>query len=372
MTQAEPNSLVLIVDDNPKNLQILGKMLTENGLSAVAAQNGQQALEYAGENLPEIILLDIMMPGMDGIEVCKHLKEDEKTKPIPVIFITALSDVNDKMRAFEAGGADYITKPFVQEEVLARLNIHLENSRLLNSLSESNRHLRELNDLKNSFLGIAAHDIRSPLGSVVGIVELMLAGDFGEMTEEQREFISLIHNAGKQILNLVSDLLDVSIIESGNLKLSPEKQQIKPLLEERLKLHQISSNKKGIQLKTRLDEIPEFYFDQERIGQVVDNLLSNAIKFSPEGAEIEVNLSHSEGKVIVFVKDNGPGIPEADQAQLFGMYRKLSAKPTAGEKSSGLGLAITKKIIDAHEGEIEVESHSGKGTLFKVVLPLKN
>ncbi|MBU2513680.1 hybrid sensor histidine kinase/response regulator [bacterium] len=371
MTDTNQKPSVLIVDDNPKNLQVLGSLLTQNGYSAVAAQGGEQALEYIKKKEPEIILLDIMMPGMDGIEVCKRLKDDEDTREIPILFITALTEVNDKIKAFAAGGADYLTKPFVKEEVLARIEVHLKNARYLKQLTETNQHLKDLNKLKDDFLGMATHDIRSPLSGVNGVIDLILTGELGEINDQQREFLELILKSGKQIMNLVNDLLDISVIESGNLKLTFENCRIRSIIEDRIRLHQFTVKKKEIMIISDLKDNPELTLDPERFGQVLDNLLSNAAKFSPEKSKIFVSLEADKTDVIIKIRDEGPGISKEDQEKLFGMYRKLSARPTSGEKSSGLGLAIARKIIDGHQGDIYVESSLGKGATFVIVLPLK-
>ncbi len=370
MEDPENKPVVLIVDDNPKNLQVLGNLLTQNNCRVIAAQSGQQALDYLNSQLPEIILLDVMMPGMNGFEVCDRLKNQETTKGIPVLFITALDGVKDKIRAFKAGGVDYITKPFVSEEVLARVNVHLQNGRLLSSLKISNDYQKDLNELKNRFLGIAAHDIRSPLAGAMGIVQLLLIEELGKINSDQREVLELVKSSGNQILNLISDLLDVSVIESGNLKLNFSETSLTTMIRDKVRLHQFAVKQKNIRITTELSDAPNVTIDPERFGQVLDNLLSNAAKFSPENSHILVKLEMDDNNILTSVVDSGPGISDEDREQLFGLYRRLTAKPTAGEKSSGLGLAISKKIMDAHQGDIIVTSPPGEGATFTIVLPL--
>ena len=370
MEDPENKPVVLIVDDNPKNLQVLGNLLTQNNCRVIAAQSGQQALDYLNSQLPEIILLDVMMPGMNGFEVCDRLKNQETTKGIPVLFITALDGVKDKIRAFKAGGVDYITKPFVSEEVLARVNVHLQNGRLLSSLKISNDYQKDLNELKNRFLGIAAHDIRSPLAGAMGIVQLLLIEELGKINADQREVLELVKSSGSQILNLISDLLDVSVIESGNLKLNFSETSLTTMIRDKVRLHQFAVKQKNIRITTQLSDAPNVTIDPERFGQVLDNLLSNAAKFSPENSHILVKMETDENNILISVVDSGPGISDEDREQLFGLYRRLTAKPTAGEKSSGLGLAISKKIMDAHQGDIIVTSPPGEGATFTIALPL--
>lgn len=361
--------LVLIVDDDPRNLQVLGSVLVKNGYKTAAAKSGAQALDYLQKKKPDAILLDVMMPEMDGFEVCKRLKADPALEEIPVLFITALAETSDKLKAFTSGGVDYITKPFVEEEVLARIRVHLENSRLLKEMTEANQALSDLNQLKNKFLGIAAHDLRNPLTSIIGFSDMFLEGDMGSLDKDQERVIRLVASAGSQMLQLVNDLLDVSVIESGNLKLKPLKGDFKALIEERISIANVSAGRKNIRIDSTLTDVSDLLFDSTRMAQVIDNLISNAVKFSDEGSLVQISLKQLNHQVEFSVKDQGPGLSEEDQKMLFGEFQKLSSKPTAGEKSTGLGLAITKKIIEAHQGQISVESKSGEGATFTVLLP---
>lgn len=362
--------VILIVDDNPGNLQLLGSLLSLNHFDVVAAIDGVQALEFVEKTTPDIILLDMIMPNLSGLDVCKRLKSNPSLSEIPVIFITALNEVEDKINAFAAGGADFITKPIVEEEVIARIRVHLENSRLLKQLKETNEYLKDINALKDKFLGIAAHDIRSPLAGISGLLETIIEGGIGEINPQQREMLTLAFNSSKQVFNIVGDLLDISVIESGNLSLNYEPASLTQIVEERVRFHQYSIKKKNIAIQTHLKETPPILIDKGRIEQVLDNLLSNAAKFSPENSEIHVSVTLTEKTIEFGVQDKGPGLSQHDQEKLFGIFRKLSAKPTSGEKSSGLGLAICKKIIDAHKGTIQVTSSPGDGATFTVSLPV--
>ena len=236
--------------------------------------------------------------------------------------------------------------------------------------SEAERKLVELNELKNKFLGIAAHDLRNPLAAIMSFSEIILEEETGPINEEQREFLDIIHNSSKFMLSLLNDLLDVSMIESGKLELKMEKGSLKNLIIERVNINKTIASKKNIDLKTDIKEIQDTRFDANRIAQVVDNLISNAIKFSERDSKIYVTLSADKNKAVISVKDEGPGISKEDQVKLFNEFQKLTARPTAGEKSTGLGLAIVKKIIDAHKGNISVDSELGKGTTFYFTLPL--
>lgn len=235
-------------------------------------------------------------------------------------------------------------------------------------INKQNIELQELNELKNKFLGMAAHDLRSPLGAVQGFTELILEEEDLE-EEERKDYLLTINQASKQMLSLINDLLDVSAIESGKFDITLKLANMKVIIENRIKLISLSANSKKIAIITALDDVPEINFDKERISQVIDNLLSNAIKFSKPGTTIKVSLESDNEEVIFYVKDQGPGIPPEDVEKLFAEFQKLSNKPTAGEKSTGLGMAIVKKIVDGHNGKVSVQSKVGEGAEFKISLP---
>jgi signal transduction histidine kinase len=239
-------------------------------------------------------------------------------------------------------------------------------------LTQANKKLVELNDLKNKFLGIASHDLRNPLASIRGYSKFLL--DRGTQVKEdtRHEFLTTITNVSGSMLELISNLLDISVIESGQLKLNPEKSSIKKLAEEKIHLQQILADKKNIVLNAELDEVPEFYFDANRMGQVVDNLLSNAVKYSPPDREVYIKLDSDGKNMTLSVKDEGPGIPLNERGKLFKHFQKLSTRPTGGEASSGLGLAIAQRIVEEHQGTIGVESEPGEGARFYFSIPTRN
>jgi len=358
---------VMVVDDTEANVHILVETLGDDYEVSVA-MDGQSALEYVDSDPPDLILLDVMMPEIDGYEVCRRLKADEATRDIPVIFVTSMGETKDETKGLELGAVDYITKPISPPIVRARIRTHLELKRLRDDLSEMARHMERLSQEKNKFLGMAAHDLRNPLVSIRGFSELMLEGDL--TSEEEKNFSTMIHDAAEQMLALVNDLLDVSVIESGQLNLTFEPSDLKVVVEERVRLNKVAAEAKRMNIKTNLARVASARFDPKHIAQVIDNLISNAVKYSPHGADIQLSLSQEDDWLKVAVQDQGPGISEADRAKLFGEFQKLSPQPTAGEKSTGLGLAIVKKIVEAHGGEVHVQSRLGAGSEFSFSLPL--
>jgi signal transduction histidine kinase len=360
---------VLIVDDTPANIDVLSQILEEEGYTISVATNGQAALELAPMSHPDLILLDVMMPGIDGFETCRQLKANEETASIPVIFITAKSETEDVIQGFSLGGVDYISKPFRHEEVCARIRNHLQMQNLLRQLEIQNKELLELNKLKNQFLGIAAHDLRGPLTSIKGFSRFLI-DDSDKLPKETRlDFTENIHLASKVMLNLIGNLLDVSVIESGALQLDLQLASFKDLILQQARLHQFSAGKKNIALNFELDDIPHCTFDPNRIGQVLDNLISNAIKFSPPGTTVLLQLEQNDDFTVFSIQDEGPGITLEDQEKLFHQFQKLSARPTAGESSHGLGLSIAKIMVEAHHGKLEFFSKVGEGATFRLSLP---
>ena len=234
-------------------------------------------------------------------------------------------------------------------------------------ISDKNIELNELNELKNKFLGMAAHDLRNPLTSVMGFSDLILEMDDLE-EEERKNYLVIISQVSREMLGLLNNLLDVSTIESGKFDIVLKSGNLKEVIESRVKLFSLSAKGKEIEITTALENVHDVEFDKERLSQVLDNLISNAIKFSNPGTTIHISLERINDKVSFHVRDQGPGIPQEDVGKIFGSFEKLDNKPTAGEKSTGLGMAIVKKIIDGHKGQISIESELGKGTEFTVSL----
>ena len=361
---------ILLVDDTPTNLSILEEILEEDYFISIA-QSGTQALSITEKFVPDLVLLDVNMPGIDGFETCRKLKSRENTYNLPVIFITARAEPDDVIQGFKEGGVDYITKPFNHSEVLARVQTHLKVQQLIRQLGLKNDQLKELNELKNKFLGMASHDMRNCLGAIKGYSQI-LKDDKDEFPEETKDqFLSFIFKSSETMLKMVNDLLDVSVIESGRLQLNLQPESLINLINHHIMINRFFADKKNIRLQSELPDVPKCRIDANKIGQVIDNLISNAIKFSESGTTIFISLKEQEGKLIFSVKDEGPGISDEDQAKLFQHFQKLSARPTAGESSSGLGLAISKNLIQAHDGCLNVTSQLGSGTTFWFEIPIK-
>jgi len=359
---ASTKTRVLVVDDITRNLQIVGTMLRNAGYEVMPTTSGAQALERVRVQLPDLILLDLMMPEMDGLQVCQRLKADTLTQQIPVIFLTASNEMEHLVKGFEAGAVDYVTKPFNPPELLARVRTHVE-------LKQARQRLREMNNEKNEFMGIVAHDLRSPLTAIYGFSE-MIQQEPEMDTRELREFVGRIHDTAKRMSEMVQNLLDANRIERGELNLNPAPTDLSPLLSSLTEAHRVRAAAKRQTIHLESDPGPVMAFvDANVMVQVLENLLSNAVKYSPPAKNIYVRLRKRSETVRCEVQDEGPGLSAEDQKKLFGKFARLSAKPTGGEHATGLGLSIVKKMVEAMNGRVWCESEPGKGAMFVVEFP---
>jgi len=361
--------IVLIAEDDAATRGMLSQYLKKKGLTVMTAADGDEAAEILKKNQISIAILDWMMPGLSGIDIVRKIREKKAAAYTYILMLTARDKAEDMLTGFEAGVDEYIQKPINLRELFTRLKVGMRIVKLEQSLKEKEHTLVDLIQIKNKFIGIAAHDLRNPVISIRGFAELLLKGN-GNLTEEQKEFISIIHTTSDNMIALLNDLLDLSQIESGKLDITKTRVSLKSLVEEKVRLHRFHAEKKRITIHTDLKKIPLIEIDEQRIGQAIDNLLTNALKFSPSGTNVFLNLRKEENNVVFSIRDEGPGIPADEQPLLFNEFQRLSIRPTAGESSTGLGLAITKRIIDAHGGKIEVESHVGRGSTFSLILPL--
>ena len=361
---SDRQATIMVIDDTPANLKLLTDMLEGKGYLVLTFPRGAMALAAATKNPPDLILLDIKMPEMNGFEVCERLKSNALLKEIPVIFISALAETEDKVKAFALGGVDYVTKPFQFEEVNARVETHLR-------LRRQQLELQALNELKDRFLGMAAHDLRNPLGGIMGFSDLLAIQLAPLLTEKQANFFDMIFTSSKFMVGLINDLLDVSAIESGHLTLERQPVDIRVTITRSVEINRVLASPKNMPIAISCpEELPKVFADPYRIEQVMNNLLTNAMKYAQPGTDIAVHVRQENCEVIISVADQGPGIPEKEQHKLFHAFGKTSVKPASEEeRSTGLGLLIVKKIVEAHEGGIWFRSEPGKGTEFFFSLP---
>jgi two-component system sensor histidine kinase/response regulator len=367
--------LILIVDDLPENLQVLAGHLTEQGYEILAATNGARALALVRNRKPDLILLDIMMPEMDGFAVCTALKEDEHSADIPVIFITARSDTEDILRGFELGAVDYVTKPFRPPELLARVRTHIElkSSRDLFStynkqLERISKHLRRLNEDKNRFLSIVSHDIRGAFGNVISVSRLLT----DHQPIDQDDAAQLLTDIGieaEHMIALAENLLNIDAIERREVRLQSEIVETQPLLDFAIQAHQMASQAKNIRFLLHCDGTA-IRGDLTACRQLLSNLVSNAVKYSSPGSRVWIDvLRDGDGFVRLSVRDEGSGISTEDQKKLFKPFTRLSRQGENIEHSIGLGLSIVRLMAEGMGGTAGCESQPGNGATFFARLP---
>jgi two-component system sensor histidine kinase/response regulator len=366
--------LILIVDDVEENIMISSAILRKSGFQVQSDKSGAECLRLTEELRPNLILLDINMPGMNGIEACAILKQSETTRNIPIIFLTAISEANHIVRAFQAGGVDYIVKPFRTQELLARVHVHLALQQAQTTLLEQNGHLEQLNKEKSEFLGIAAHDLKNPLSGIIGLAELLISRAESNISEADiTGMVQQIKQSSHLMFEIVANLLDVNRIEEGNIQFFPRLFNLYELCSSLLTRYASQAAQKNITLV----HLPTpsgsttVYADEIATVQILDNIISNAVKYSPHGKTVFVSHEISaDGLQRVRVRDEGQGLTEDDKKYLFQKFSKLSARPTNGEHSTGLGLSIAKRLAELMNANIFVESEYGNGATFVVDFPI--
>jgi len=362
---------ILVIDDDRLNLHILSSILQNEGFAITEANTGEQGLELYQETKPDLVLLDVVLPGIDGFATCRELRSRYGDDTAPVIFITAKKESDDIVEGLAAGGVDYLPKPFKRKESIARIRTHLQNKILNEQQKALVEQLKAANQAKNKLLGMAAHDLRNPLASIRGLSEFLRDGTVGPLTPDQLDIANTIFETSQSMLTLLNELLDVATIEAGELKLHREPHNLTELVTKAVYLNNINAARKNTKIVfSPPDETPIVCIDQAKIRQVMDNLLSNAVKYSPPGSTVNVRISGYHPAFTVAVQDQGSGIPENERHQLFKDFTTLSSKPTGGEKATGLGLAICRKIIEAHRGAITATNLPRGGCEFSILLPV--
>ena len=367
---------ILVVDDTPDNLVLMSNLL-KNDYKVRIVTAGEKALKIAlSDSPPDLILLDIMMPGLDGYEVCRRLKRDPKTMNIPVIFLTAKAEVEDEKKGLELGAVDYITKPISPPIVMARVKNHLALKAMADFLQEKNLELEgarsaaeKANLAKSDFLSSMSHELRSPLNAILGFAQLM-ESDSPAPTPTQKESIAQILQAGWHLLTLINEILDLAKVESGQVPLSREPVSLAEVLLECRGMVETQAQQRGVHMI--FPESDPHYFvmaDRTRVKQILINLLSNAIKYNSPQGTVEVKCDEgAPGRIRVSVSDTGEGLSPDQMAQLFQAFNRLGQE-AGGEEGTGIGLVVAKRLVELMEGEIGAESAVGMGCVFWFELP---
>jgi len=363
--------LLLVVDDNPMNVEPLCDLLDAMGYRVDQALDGATALAKVDADPPDLILLDIMMPGMNGFEVCRKLKQNPRHARIPVVFVTALSDTEDKVKAIDAGGDDFLTKPFNRLILLARIRSLLRLKEASDRLEESYRKLQALERMKDDLMKMIVHDLKSPLSAVLATFEIIIDGDVGPLTEVQQELLGGAQQHGTSMLQLIDDILELTRLE--DTRLLPQRQTIPSgeLLSSVAEEWRLQIEREGSRIDVAASEGLTVDADPTLIRRVLANLVGNAVRHGGGHLAISLSAAAATGTdgVLFTVTDDGIGIPEAYHDLIFRKFGSLQRNASAGPPSTGIGLTFCKLAVEAHGGQIWVESREGEGSVFRFTIP---
>jgi two-component system, sensor histidine kinase and response regulator len=365
---------ILVVDDQLENLTLLSQMLQRKGYEVLTVLSGSRALDLLKNQMVDLILMDVNMPEENGYDICFKIKEDVRFRDVPVIFVSAIEDTTIKIKAFQAGGVDYITRPYQVRELLARvqaqINIRFQQQQATQSKQEEITQLYQKNQLKDDFLRMVTHDIQNPLSVIVSYTELLKRRDPKYWVDNARsgEYIEIIKSTALKMAQFVADMLDLARIEAHET-ITREMVSVGTLLNICIEDVRVMAEQKRINLiYDAPDATLQLFLAQQLFSQVVLNLLTNAIKYTNEGGEVRLYTVQTENNVQIVVKDTGIGIPTEALSQVFERFFRVDTNEHRSRSGSGLGLSIVKMIVEQHGGTIEVISETGKGSQFTVTI----
>lgn len=366
------SSLILIVDDIPKNLHLLAKILSEEKFEVILQTSGKDALQSAETKLPDLILLDVLMPEMDGIETCKKLKENQLTKDIPVIFLTAKNESEDVVKGFNAGAVDYIFKPFHKMELLARIKTHLELKKAQKEVQDKNTELRKILQEKDRFFSILAHDIKNPVYAQSSFMQYIFDNLDNLKKEDLKHNLAQLSKASTNTAHLLDSILDWVKTTQGKMDFKPHIFELNHLINETIKHIHTQAELKSIKI---FNHISNHYFinaDLDMMLTVMRNIASNAIKFTKENGSLYfyVDEMPTERKIKICVKDTGVGIKQDKIEKIFSITGSYKSYGTNNETGSGLGLILCKELLEKNGAQIGVESVVGEGSVFFVIIDI--
>ena len=351
---------ILIIDDEPNNFDVMETFLSDQDYQLQYAASGQEAIDSLSSYDPDLILLDVMMPEMDGIEVCRQIKTLAKWQTVPIIMVTALSSKSDLAHCFTAGADDFISKPVNAVELRARVHSMLR-------IKHQYDDLQTLLKLREDMVNMVIHDLRNPLSSILFSLEMLQNSEYSP--EKKQRKLNQIHSSAQALQGLVDDLLQVALIESGNIRLNRTEVDLCHLIKSVISnFEPIAAHKN----QALISQFPEKFdrnvsVDATLMHRVLDNLLANAIKFSPHHSQIIVNVEQpTSGGLKIQVIDSGTGVPETMRQRIFEKYEIGTLMPHVSQ--IGLGLAFCKMVVEAHGGTIYVSSNQPQGTIFEITL----
>jgi signal transduction histidine kinase len=364
----EEAATILIVDDLPANRLVLERHVERLGHHAISAENGLIALELLRSRPVDLVLLDVMMPVLNGFETLEAMKADAALATIPVVVISALNDVSSIAQCISLGAEDFLFKPVERVLLEARIESSLARKRMYDRAQAAHATAEAANQAKGRFVSLVAHELKSPLTAMIGYAELLLVSD-DQTSGSQRESAAAIRSLGGQLARLIDDLSDLSRMESGHLQLSPRPFPLEVAIDTALMAVDAELRSRRLELRLALGpELPPVWADEVRLVQILTNLLSNACKYAPEGHEVTLLASRRDTAVEVTVHNSGGGIDPSDQPHIFEPFFRSSAASVLQQRGTGLGLSITKQLVELHGGRIWFTSDPGNGTAFTFTL----
>ncbi|HUQ81001.1 MAG TPA: hybrid sensor histidine kinase/response regulator [Gemmatimonadaceae bacterium] len=372
--------LILIADDVPANVELLIDQLHTLGYRTVSAQDGPSAIAACFEHRPELAILDVSMPAGDlgvddrstGFEVCRRIKRDARSARIPVIFVTALNDTTDRVKAIEAGGDDFLTKPHNRMLLGARVRSLLKLKAAMDALEDSYRKLRELEKVRDDLMKMIVHDLKTPLTSIIATLEMLADGDLGPVGVSQQGALRDTENKAQELLHLIEDLLEVARIEETSIALDLEPLAPNAFLHEIMNdwTLRLQQERATTMIEVGAD-VPAFAGDRSLLKRVFGNLIQNSLVHSSTAVELRIFARTDPRGVLFTVADNGPGIPPQYHEVIFHKFERVKTPNVPRVRSSGLGLAFCRLVVEAHGGRIWVQSTEGAGSAFHIVLPVR-
>ncbi len=374
--------LILIVDDIPENLQVLSETLLIYGYEVIQASNGETAIQLAASRRPDLILLDILMPGMNGYEVCTRLKSDPELNHIPIIFLSAKVEIEDIIQGFSVGGSDYVAKPFNIHEVVARVATHVKlkrviesNNRIIEQLKAKNEELNlaeqkliETNASKDKYFSILAHDLRNPFQGFMGLTDVLISELDSLSAGDIKEMAGALHISAMKVYNLLENLLSWSRIQLGRFEFSPERIDLHQIVNLNKQLYSENAGNKSITITNEISAGIFVRADRNMLDTILRNLFSNAIKFCNEGGNIHISASDRDFMVEILFSDDGIGMGQDMISDAFKLDKTIVRNGTSNELGTGLGLILMKELIEKNGGKIRLESETNKGTTFHILL----
>ncbi|MEI7811236.1 MAG: hybrid sensor histidine kinase/response regulator [Ignavibacteria bacterium] len=361
---------ILVVDDNPVNLKLVASVLSPYYKLSIT-DKGEATIKIAELKMPDVILLDVMMPGISGFDVCRQLRQNEKTKDILIIFLTAKTEESDISMAFDIGGADYILKPFKSKEILSRIKIQIDLKEAQYRLKKQNEEMKEIIANRDKLFYIIAHDLKSPFSGILGMTEMVSAGMDIFSKDELVEIGKSMHRSISNVYGLIENLLDWARMQKGQIEFNPKEIDIYKIVEQSISVVEQRVVQKGITISNEVSEELRINADENMFYVIIRNLIYNAVKFTAHKGEIKITANISDGKeVIISVNDTGIGISADNLGKLFKIGETVKNKGTDGEPSTGLGLLLCTEYVKTHGGRIWAESEEGKGSTFHIALPI--